>query len=52
MFRGVAGRVLRGKDDAAEVEQILAQLRASQVPVEDLEIGRADLEDVFLELTR
>lgn len=36
--------------DAAEVEQILATLREAAVPVEDLEIGRADLEDVFLEI--
>ena len=36
--------------DAAEVEEILAALRLAQCPVEDLEIGRADLEDVFLEI--
>ena len=36
--------------DAAEVETILGTLRAAAVPVEDLEIGRADLEDVFLEI--
>jgi ABC-2 type transport system ATP-binding protein len=36
--------------DAAEVEQILARLRSAAVPIEDLEIGRADLEDVFLEI--
>ena len=29
---------------------VLAQLREAQVHVEDLEIGRADLEDVFLEI--
>jgi ABC-2 type transport system ATP-binding protein len=34
--------------DAAEVEQLLARLRAARVRIEDLEIGRADLEDVFL----
>ncbi len=34
--------------DAAEVEQRLAALRAGGVKIEDLEIGRADLEDVFL----
>ena len=47
----VTGRIAQIKaHDAAEVEQILARLRAAQVPVEDLEIGRADLEDVFLDI--
>lgn len=47
----VTGRIVQIKaHDAAEVETILATLRAAQVPVEDLEIGRADLEDVFLEI--
>ena len=32
------------------VEQVLASLRAAQVRVEDLEIGRPDLEDVFVEI--
>ncbi len=36
--------------DAAEVETLLGQLRQGGVKVEDLEIGRADLEDVFLEI--
>jgi ABC-2 type transport system ATP-binding protein len=36
--------------DVADVEALLAALRAAQVRVEDLEIGRADLEDVFLEI--
>src|ERR1700761_3686314 len=36
--------------DAADVEAVLAQLRGAGVPVEDLEIGRADLEDVFLDI--
>ena len=36
--------------DAVEVETILGQLREGGVKVEDLEIGRADLEDVFLEI--
>ncbi len=49
----VTGRIAQVKAvDAAEVEQILARLRAAAVPIEDLEIGRADLEDVFLEITR
>ena len=36
--------------DAEEVETLLSALRAGGVKVEDLEIGRADLEDVFLEI--
>jgi ABC-2 type transport system ATP-binding protein len=36
--------------DAAEVESLLGTMRAAGVRVEDLEIGRADLEDVFLEI--
>jgi ABC-2 type transport system ATP-binding protein len=47
----VTGRIVQVKaHDAAEVEALLAQLRAAGVHVEDLEIGRADLEDVFLEI--
>ena len=47
----VTGRIVQVKArDAAEVETLLASLRASGVKVEDLEIGRADLEDVFLEI--
>ena len=47
----VTGRIVQLKaHDAAEVETLLAALRAAQVPVEDLEIGRADLEDVFMEI--
>jgi len=38
--------------DAAEVEGLLGRLRAGGVRIEDLEIGRADLEDVFLEIMR
>jgi ABC-2 type transport system ATP-binding protein len=36
--------------DAAEVEALLAALRTAGVRVEELEIGRADLEDVFIEI--
>ncbi len=36
--------------DAAEVEQLLATLRQAGCAVRDLEIGRADLEDVFLSI--
>ena len=47
----VTGRIAQLKArDAAEVEQILATLRSAGVKVEDLEIGRADLEDVSLEI--
>jgi ABC-2 type transport system ATP-binding protein len=47
----VTGRVVQAKaHDAAEVERMLALLRTSGVKVEDLEIGRADLEDVFLDI--
>ena len=47
----VTGRIVQLKaHDAAEIEQHLATLRAGGVRVEDLEIGRADLEDVFLEI--
>ncbi len=47
----VTGRIVQVKaHDAAEVEAILATLRAAGCRPEDLEIGRADLEDVFLEI--
>ncbi len=47
----VTGRIVQlTAHDAAEVETLLAELRAAGVKVEDLEIGRADLEDVFLEI--
>jgi len=47
----VTGRIVQLKaHDAAEVEQVLATLRAAGLQPEDLEIGRADLEDVFLEI--
>jgi ABC-2 type transport system ATP-binding protein len=36
--------------DAREGEAILATLHAAGCRPEDLEIGRADLEDVFLEI--
>jgi ABC-2 type transport system ATP-binding protein len=47
----VTGRIVQLKaHDAAEVETLLATLRGAGVKVEDLEIGRADLEDVFLQI--
>ena len=47
----VTGRIAQVRArDAGEVESVLARLREARVRVEDLEIGRADLEDVFLEI--
>jgi len=47
----VTGRIVQmSAHDAAEVETTLAALRSAGVAVEDLEIGRADLEDVFVEI--
>jgi ABC-2 type transport system ATP-binding protein len=47
----VTGRIAQiAAHDAGEIEALLAQLRSAHVRVEDLEIGRADLEDVFLEI--
>jgi ABC-2 type transport system ATP-binding protein len=47
----VTGRIVQVKaHDAAEVETILGALRGAGCKPEDLEIGRADLEDVFLEI--
>jgi ABC-2 type transport system ATP-binding protein len=47
----VTGRTVQVKaHDAREVESILATLRNAGCKPEDLEIGRADLEDVFLEI--
>ncbi|MBT9500499.1 MAG: ABC transporter ATP-binding protein [Burkholderiaceae bacterium] len=47
----VTGRIVQVKaHDAAEVETILSTLRQAGCQIEDLEIGRADLEDVFLEI--
>jgi ABC-2 type transport system ATP-binding protein len=46
----VTGRIVQiAARDAAEVETLLCTLRSAGVRVEDLEIGRADLEDVFLD---
>ena len=47
----VTGRIVQlTAHDAAEVEVLLGRLRTAGIEVEDLEIGRADLEDVFLEI--
>jgi ABC-2 type transport system ATP-binding protein len=56
LLAGTASTMLRFKTvqvkarDAADVEAVLATLRQAQVKPEDLEIGRADLEDVFLDI--
>ncbi|MBP7131169.1 MAG: ABC transporter ATP-binding protein [Aquabacterium sp.] len=45
----ITGRVVQlPARDAAEVEALLARLREAGCLIEDLELGRADLEDVFL----
>jgi ABC-2 type transport system ATP-binding protein len=47
----VTGRVVQlAAHDASEIEQILASLRLGGCHVEDIELGRADLEDVFLNI--
>ena len=47
----VTGRIVQVRaHDAHEVERVLAVLHAAGCRPEDLEIGRADLEDVFLEI--
>ncbi|MFG5779026.1 ABC transporter ATP-binding protein [Comamonas sp. J-3] len=47
----ITGRIVQlPANSAADVERILAQLRTAGVAVEDLEIRRADLEDVFLQV--
>jgi ABC-2 type transport system ATP-binding protein len=47
----VTGRIVQIKaHDAREVETILSVLHGAGCQPEDLEIGRADLEDVFLEI--
>ena len=49
----VTGRIVQLKaHDAREVESMLAVLHAAGCEPEDLEIGRADLEDVFIEIMR
>ena len=49
----VTGRIVQiTAHDAREVESMLAVLHAAGCEPEDLEIGRADLEDVFIEIMR
>ncbi len=48
-YARVTGRVVQMvAQDAQDVERYLAQLREAHVDVQDIEIRRADLEDVFL----
>ncbi|MFN3736001.1 ABC transporter ATP-binding protein [Hydrogenophaga sp.] len=48
----ITGRVVQlPAGDVATVERLLARLREAGVVVEDIEIRKADLEDVFLDLT-
>jgi ABC-2 type transport system ATP-binding protein len=48
----ITGRVVQlPANDALAVERILARLREVGVSPEDIEIRKADLEDVFLDLT-
>jgi ABC-2 type transport system ATP-binding protein len=47
----VTGRVVQfPAHDALEIEQYLAAVREAGLAVEDVEIRKADLEDVFLEV--
>ena len=47
----ITGRIVQlNARDAVEVEALLAQLHGAGVTVEDLELGRTDLEDVFLNI--
>ncbi|MEY4766124.1 MAG: hypothetical protein RI907_2797 [Pseudomonadota bacterium] len=47
----VTGRIVQvAAQDAADIEQTLAALRQAGCRVEDIELGRADLEDVFLNI--
>lgn len=49
----VTGRVVQIRaHEARDVEQILATLRGAGIVPEDLAIGRADLEDVFIDMMR
>jgi len=47
----VTGRIVQlPVHDAHDIEQVLAQLRAAQLQAEDVEVRKADLEDVFLQV--
>lgn len=47
----ITGRIVQlPAKDAREVEQVLASLREAGVAIEDVEMRKADLEDVFIDL--
>lgn len=47
----VTGRIVQlAAHDAQEIEQYLAALRTAGITVQDMEVGRPDLEDVFLQV--
>ena len=47
----VTGRIVQlPAHDAHEIEQYLAEIREAGLRVEDVEIRKADLEDVFLDV--
>lgn len=46
------GWVTLALPDVAQIESVLAELRAHGVKIEDLELLEADLEDVFMEIVR
>ncbi|WP_234194532.1 ABC transporter ATP-binding protein [Pseudacidovorax sp. NFM-22] len=47
----ITGRIVQlPAQNALEVEQLLSNLRQAGVPVEDVEMRKADLEDVFIDL--
>jgi ABC-2 type transport system ATP-binding protein len=49
----ITGRIVQlPAKDAAEVEHLLGALRQAGVRAEDLEMGRADLEDVFISIMK
>jgi ABC-2 type transport system ATP-binding protein len=53
MLRGQEGdTVTLALGEAAQVEFVLAELRAAAVRVEDMQLIEADLEDVFMEIVR
>jgi ABC-2 type transport system ATP-binding protein len=47
-----AGRFRLGLEDFAEVEQILASCRSEGLEIKELEVGQADLEEVFVRIMR
>ena len=51
LLRSVEGdRYMLALSDLSQIEYVLAELRNAHVPVEDLQMNEADLEDVFVDL--